>query len=134
MDEPEERRMAIGLIVGIFAQINWITEVMGTARNIPTIPHTYPQRLSIIKMTSGDRFSLTPWSFGSITFPRIICITRKAKNMTKTLLHIGKNCTAATNVAPTVTTMLPMVGMKFNRKAKTPNTSGKSIPLIIAVK
>ena len=56
------------------------------------------------------------------------------KNSRNTLLQDGMNWIAARKVAETVTTMLPMVGMKFRRKVRIPQTRGKSIPLMRAVR
>ena len=40
--------------------------VIGTAKNIPTIPNTYPQRINEKKITRGESPNSFPISFGSI--------------------------------------------------------------------
>ena len=55
--------MAMGLRDGMFAEIIWIIDVRGTAKNIPARPHIYPQTTHVSafdKMSNEGRHSAFP--------------------------------------------------------------------------
>lgn len=56
------------------------TEVIGTERNMPSMPHIIPQKVKAISTPSGLKFKERPMILGSSTLPTSICTTSMARN------------------------------------------------------
>lgn len=90
-----------------------IIAVKGTDRNIPIIPHKYPQTNKEMSITRGFKPSLFPNIFGSIMLP----ITFWKKIMIATINRAypkDSYCTSAVNPGKIVEITDPMFGIKFS--------------------
>ncbi len=87
-----------------------------------------PKKIKDTNTTSGDNPRFLPISLGSITFPIITFIIR---NTEAVIIADGNPyCISPNSIAGTAAKMEPIFGIKFNRNAKKPQRSGKSIPII----
>ena len=109
----------------LLKQINNITSI-GTLKNIPLMPHSFPIKLKVRSIIIGLRFNDLPINLGSKIFPtkiwiiiknmRIIDAGKKSKNWINEKVK-GNNIDRSD----------PRNGIKFNINAKIPKKIAKSL-------
>ena len=62
-------RLATGRVSGCRSQAMRMIDVIGTARNPPTMPHSIPQKINEMRMVTGCSFMCSPISFGWMKLP-----------------------------------------------------------------
>lgn len=116
-----------------------ITNVSGIEKIMPPIPQIAPQKNRLMSIIKGESLSLSPVNFGSIMFPKIICMDIRRKASAK---NLSPNPMTMNSMKRAIATAIidPIAGMKLNaniimekrRKLSTPNNT-ITIRLIRAV-
>ena len=122
-----ESKTAIGRVDSICESVIFIITIRGTERSIPIGHQSVPQNISDISITSGERLSLFPISFGSIKFQKNIWTHVRMIKRVIVYPNVASGTISENATGKKTAIIDPILGMKLSMKIKNAQNKKNSI-------